>query len=62
MISREYNKKIKISCNMRLNAIKDIKTYKLMKKAGFRMILFGIESANQKTLDKINKNLRVEEI
>ena len=47
---------------MRLNAIKDIEIYKLMKKAGFRMILFGLESANQKTLDKINKNLRVEEI
>ena len=62
MIERGYDKKVKISCNMRLNAIKDIETYRLMKKAGFRMILFGLESANQKTLDKINKNLRVEEI
>jgi anaerobic magnesium-protoporphyrin IX monomethyl ester cyclase len=62
MIERGYYKKIKISCNMRLNAIKDIEIYKLMKKAGFRMILFGLESANQKTLDRINKNLRVEEI
>ena len=26
------------------------------------MILFGLESANQKTLDRINKNLKVEEI
>ena len=26
------------------------------------MILFGLESANQKTLDKINKNLKAEEI
>jgi anaerobic magnesium-protoporphyrin IX monomethyl ester cyclase len=62
LIERGYNKKVAVSCNMRLNAIKDVETYALMKKAGFRMILFGLESANQKTLDKINKNLRVEEI
>ncbi len=62
LIARGYNKKVKISCNMRLNAIKDIEIYKLMKRAGFRMILFGLESANQNTLDKINKNLRASEI
>ncbi|MDD5489642.1 MAG: radical SAM protein, partial [Candidatus Moranbacteria bacterium] len=62
MIERGYSKKVKISCNMRLNAIKDIEIYKLMKKAGFRMILFGLESANQNTLDRINKNLNAEEI
>lgn len=62
MIERGYSKKVKISCNMRLNAIKDIDVYKLMKRAGFRMILFGFESANQETLDRINKNLRIEEI
>ena len=37
-------------------------TWKKMKAAGFRFILFGLESANQKSLDRINKNLRVEEI
>jgi anaerobic magnesium-protoporphyrin IX monomethyl ester cyclase len=62
MIERGYNKKMKISCNMRLNAIKDLGTWKLMKKAGFRMILFGLESANQNTLDRISKNLKAEEI
>ncbi|OGI28211.1 MAG: B12-binding domain-containing radical SAM protein [Candidatus Moranbacteria bacterium RIFOXYC1_FULL_44_13] len=62
MIERGYSQKVKISCNMRLNAIKDAEIYKLMKKAGFRMILFGFESANQKTLDRINKNLKIEEI
>lgn len=34
----------------------------VLSKAGFRMLLFGLESANQKTLDKINKNLKVEQI
>jgi radical SAM superfamily enzyme YgiQ (UPF0313 family) len=62
MIERGYNQKVSVGCNMRLNAIKDVKTYKLMKKAGFRMVLFGLESANQKTLDQINKNLKFEEI
>lgn len=62
LIERDYNKKVVLDCNMRLNAIKNPKIWKLMKKAGFRMILFGLESINQKTLDKINKGLKVEEI
>jgi radical SAM superfamily enzyme YgiQ (UPF0313 family) len=62
MIERGYNKKITMSCNMRITGIPDLKTWQLMKKAGFRFILFGLESANQITLDKIDKNLKVEEI
>ena len=62
MIERGYNKKVTMSCNMRITGIKDPAIWKLMKKAGFRFILFGLESANQETLDKINKNLKVEEI
>ena len=62
MIKRRYNEKVVMSCNMRINGIKNLKTWQLMKKAGFRFILFGLESANQETLDKINKNLKVEEI
>jgi radical SAM superfamily enzyme YgiQ (UPF0313 family) len=61
MIERGYNKKIKIDCNMRLKALNQ-EEYNLMGKAGFRFILYGLESANQKTLDHINKNLKVEEI
>ncbi|PIR73434.1 MAG: B12-binding domain-containing radical SAM protein [Candidatus Moranbacteria bacterium CG10_big_fil_rev_8_21_14_0_10_35_21] len=62
MITRGYSKKIVMSCNMRITGIKKLETWKLMKKAGFRFILFGLESANQETLDKICKNLKVEEI
>jgi radical SAM superfamily enzyme YgiQ (UPF0313 family) len=62
LIERGYHRHVTISCNMRLNGIKDPATWHLMKKAGFRFILFGLESANQKTLDKINKNLKVAEI
>lgn len=62
MIKNGYNKRVTISCNMRITGIRDLKTWKLMKKAGFRFILFGLESANQETLDKICKNLKVSEI
>ncbi|MBU3924962.1 radical SAM protein [Patescibacteria group bacterium] len=62
MIERGYDKKVATSCNMRINGIRRPEIWKLMKRAGFRFILFGLESANQITLDKINKNLKVEEI
>lgn len=62
MIDRGYNKKVVMSCNMRITGIRKLETWQLMKKAGFRFILFGLESANQETLDRINKNLKVEEI
>ncbi|MBI2630420.1 radical SAM protein [Candidatus Pacearchaeota archaeon] len=61
LIERGYNKKIKYSCNMRFNALKQ-EEYDLMKKAGFRLLKFGLESANQSTLDKLNKGIKVEDI
>ncbi|MBZ9578239.1 radical SAM protein [Patescibacteria group bacterium] len=61
MIERGLNRKVFIDCNMRFGAL-SLEDYKLMKKAGFRLILFGLESANQKTLEKISKSLTTEEI
>jgi len=61
MIARKLNKRINLDCNMRFGAI-DFHGYKLMRKAGFRFLLFGIESVNQNTLDRIDKNLKVEDI
>ncbi|UCD15234.1 MAG: radical SAM protein, partial [Candidatus Omnitrophota bacterium] len=61
MIKRGLNRRVNLNCNMRLGAV-NYQDYKLMRKASFRFLLFGLESANQKTLDKINKNLRVETI
>jgi radical SAM superfamily enzyme YgiQ (UPF0313 family) len=61
LIERGYSKKIKYSCNMRFNALK-LEDYKLMKKANFRLLKFGLESANQKTLDKLNKGIKVKDI
>jgi anaerobic magnesium-protoporphyrin IX monomethyl ester cyclase len=50
---------IKFGCNMRIGADAD---FKLMKQAGFRMVLFGIESANQSTLDRIKKGIKAYDI
>lgn len=48
-----------LGCNMRIDADVD---YDLMKAAGFRMLLYGIESANQKTLDRIGKGTYAKDI
>jgi anaerobic magnesium-protoporphyrin IX monomethyl ester cyclase len=61
LIERGYNKKIRYSCNMRFGTLNQ-EDYNLMKKAGFRLLKFGLESANQFTLDKLNKGIKVEDI
>jgi radical SAM superfamily enzyme YgiQ (UPF0313 family) len=59
MIEKGLNEKIYFSCNMRFGALNE-EDYQLLKKAGFRMLLYGLESASQKTLDMINKGVTVE--
>jgi len=59
MIERGYNKKVTMDCNMRFGAL-SLDEYKLMKKAGFRFVLFGLESANNETLKRIKKNSNIE--
>jgi radical SAM superfamily enzyme YgiQ (UPF0313 family) len=61
MIRQGLDKEIYLDCNMRFGALTK-EEFILMKKANFRLLLFGLESANQKTLDRINKNLKVETI
>jgi anaerobic magnesium-protoporphyrin IX monomethyl ester cyclase len=61
MIERGYNDEAQFSCNMRFGTLtRD--DYRLMKKAGFRMLLFGVESGSQATLDRLNKGTTVEGI
>ncbi len=60
MISTELNKEVTLGCNMRFGAL-DLEDFALMKQAGFRMILWGLESVNQSTLDKLNKGIRFEQ-
>ena len=54
MISSGMNKKIVLGCNMKPISERVV-PFKLMKEAGFRFILVGVESANQRTIDKIVK-------
>ncbi len=61
MVKRGFNKNIYLDCNMRFGAV-SYDELRLMKKANFRLLLFGIESANQDTLDRVNKNLKVGDI
>ena len=61
MIQRKLNQEIYFSCNMRYGVLTK-QDFKLMKKAGFRMLLYGLESASQKTLNMINKGVTVERI
>lgn len=61
MIDHGYNEKVELSGNMRFGTLLS-EDYKLMKKAGWRMLLFGLESGNQKTLDKLNKGIKVQDI
>lgn len=61
MIENGYNKKVYLDCNMRFGVLM-LDDYKLMKRAGFRLLLFGLESANQKTLDRIEKNVKIKDI
>lgn len=61
MIERGYNEKVLFSCNMRFGAL-SLEDYRLMKKAGFRMLLFGLESGSQRVLDELNKGVTVGEM
>jgi radical SAM superfamily enzyme YgiQ (UPF0313 family) len=63
MIERGLNKEILFSCNMRFDyLVRQPELLGLMKKAGFRKMKSGLESANQSTLDRINKNIKVANI
>lgn len=61
MIDRGYSDKLRISCNARVGAL-SLEQYLLMKSAGFRLLKFGLESANQSTLDRLDKGTTVEQI
>ena len=61
MIRRGLNRRVRLDCNMRFGRLK-FEDYKLMRQAGFRLVLFGVESANQSTLDRFVKALKVEDV
>ena len=62
MIERGYPKKVALSCNFRFDYLLNPTRARLMKQAGFRLLKMGLESANQKTLDRLDKGIKVEDI
>ena len=61
MIERGLHEKLVISCNSRFDYITE-KRAKLMKKAGFRLLKFGLESASQATIDRLVKDIEMEQV
>jgi len=59
VIDRNY--KISLMANFRFDYINET-IAPLMKKAGFRLLKFGLESASQNTLDRLCKGTKVEDI
>jgi radical SAM superfamily enzyme YgiQ (UPF0313 family) len=57
LINRGLNKKVVLGCNMRFGALNQ-EQYDLMGKAGFRFILYGLESSNDNTLKRLVKNTK----
>lgn len=61
LLSRGLSRRLRLDCNQRFGAL-TAEDYRLMRRAGYRMVLFGVESANQSTLDRLNKRLTVAQI
>lgn len=61
IIRKKYHKQINFNCNLRFGNLTE-DDYQSMAKAGFRMLLFGLESANQKTLDRLNKGIKIDRV
>lgn len=61
VVRRGYDKRVILGCNMRVGGLTE-RQFHLMKEANFRFILIGLESVNQKTLNRLNKGVKVEQI
>lgn len=60
LIEKGLNKRLKWLCNARVNL--DLETMLIMKKAGCRLIIPGIESGNQQILNNIKKGTTLAQI
>lgn len=61
LIEKGLNKRFRWLCNARVAGI-DLETMKLMRKAGCRLIIPGVESFNQQILKNIHKDTTLEQI
>jgi radical SAM superfamily enzyme YgiQ (UPF0313 family) len=62
MIDRGYHERVLFSSNMRYGYVGRPDLLDLMVRAGFRKLKMGLESANQATLDRLDKGITVEQI
>lgn len=60
LIQKGLHKRLRWLCNARVNTL-DLETMRLMKRAGCRLIIPGIESGSQQVLDNIKKGTKVEQ-
>lgn len=60
LIDRKVHKRLKWLCNARVNL--DLETMQMMKQAGCRLIIPGIESGNQEILNNIKKGTTLAQI
>ena len=60
LIQSKLNKRFRWLCNARVNTV-DLSLMKMMKKAGCRLIIPGIESGNQQILNNIKKGTKIEQ-
>ncbi|MCB9759202.1 MAG: radical SAM protein [Alphaproteobacteria bacterium] len=61
MIGRRINEQVIFDCNFRFDYFTE-KNVHLMKRAGFRKLILGIESASERTIDILDKSLTREQI
>ena len=61
MIDRKVSERVIFDCNFRFDYFTP-KNCELMKKAGFRKLILGIESASERTIDILDKSLTREKI
>lgn len=61
MVERGYSKRITFGCNMIPGALSG-ELYDAMAEANFKFVLFGLESASQSTLRRINKCPKADDI
>ncbi len=61
MIDRKINEKVVFDCNFRFDYFTERNVH-LMKKAGFRKLILGIESASERTIDILDKSITREVI
>jgi anaerobic magnesium-protoporphyrin IX monomethyl ester cyclase len=61
MIARKIHEKVIFDCNFRFDYF-TTRNAALMKRAGFRKLILGIESASERTIDILDKGLKREQI